>query len=457
MAEEIQKTTVDPEVQKWAPVFISIKTNLPLMKSVKEKAVTRLQQQHELVKTFAAAYDGAPNEECDKLVEAVTHTLTKAKEAYDWLEKKRTEITKPMDEAKAELMEYEKAVRTDKKTDNFYTAICRELASIQNKQISYKQEIERQAQKRKDVENYKVDLQAQMKKNLAALTIGYVKTTDTGSENFWKLATLENFAAKEAKFKGWTPALKVEDFQKAFQVQYDPSKLLFDDFSKQLSESKTPEDRKKVLDQRTAAAEAEFNALVLALKEEESYEKWSAIIVETITPTLNAWIGKIPQIKENLLALKNAADEEERKRLAAEQAAQAEADQKQRDEEFKALQEETNQAIDQEAQVSKTMNDFTAQATTQEIPDSGPTKKVYVMVDQQKVAKGIVTAIQKTIGHKEFVVFAKDKKGVTKVDDNGQPIFNEHIDYFLKFVAQHCPMELDGFELKEVAKLIIRK
>jgi hypothetical protein len=456
MADEIQK--VDAEVQKWVPVFSAIKTNLPVMKSVKEKAVARLLQQHEKIQKFAAAYDGAPSDECVALVESITKTLNATKDAYDFLLAKREQITKPMDEKKAELMEFEKSVRTDKKTDNYYTSICRELATIQNKQIAHKQEIERQAQRKLDVANYKVDLLAQMKKNLTSLTIQYVKTTDTGSEGFWKLATLENFAAKEEKFKIWKPSLKEEDFLKAFQVQYDPSKLLFDDFSKQLSECKSPEERKNVLEQRAAAAEGEFKALVETLKKEESYEKWQATIIEVITPTLNNWLGKIPQIKENLLALKNAADEEARKKLADEQAAQAEADKKQRDDEFAVLQKETEAEIALEADTAKTMNSFVAQGTVGEIPDSGPTKKVYVMSDKTKAVAGILTAMKRTISHKDFSVYARDKSKNTKIDpETNQPMLNEHLDFFLKFVAQHCPQELEGFELKDVAKLIIRK
>lgn len=459
MSEEIQKTPpVDPQVQKWVPVFQKIKQYVPLMVSVKEKAVAKLQQQHDVIKAFVATYDGAPSDKCDALQESINKSLNAAKQAYEYLEAKRTEITKPMDELKAELMDYEKSVRTDKKTDNYYTSICRELAAIQNKQIAYKQEAERQAQRKLDVENYKVDLQAQMKKNLTALTIDYVKTTDTGSANFWKLATLDNFSVKEARFKDWKPSLKVEDFEKCFQVLFDHQKMLFDDFSKQLSESKTPEERQKVLNQRTEAAKNEFKKLVDELKKEETYEKWQANIVEVITPTLNAWLGKIPQIKENLQAQKNASDEEERKRIADEQAAKDEEDQKQRATQLDELKKETEQAIESEADTQRTVNSFVAQGTTQEIPDSGPTKKVYVMSDKAKAAKGLMTAMSKTIMHKDFSVYARDKQKNTKIDtDTGQAQLNEHLDFFLKFVAQNCPQELEGFELKEVAKLIIRK
>lgn len=412
------------------PIVAKIKEYVPKFESIVTQAEERLKLRLDALETFLPTWDGAPNETLDELLKAAISTMGASKEAYEFIMPKRMEITGPLDDYKSQLMAYEKIVATDGKQDNIPTKIRLKINTIENKKLEYKRQQEEIARKKTERENYKVDLVTQMRKNLATMLIDFVKKTGDGFVTFWGKATLENFAANETKFMAWKGQLPKDVYNKAFEVPFDIQKI-------------SPE---------------EIIGLTQTTQKEETYEKWAALLSEAIDPIINEWRAKIPQIKANLEAVKNAADDAERKRIADAQFEQTKKEADERQKNLEMLAEQTNRQLDDEAVVDKQQNIFVEQLATQDLA-TGPTKKVYVLEDPKKLIKSLAYAMSIVLTHEKFPGFyALDKKKQPKIDtDTGKPLLNEHIAYFIDFCADYNPVKLEGFELVDKAKTIIRQ
>lgn len=404
---------------------------LPNMRDGSAKAVARLKQQYDAIVAKTNEYDGSDSPEIDQLVADVSETLSAAKNAYDLWNKWRVELTAPMDEFKKQAMEYEKAVAYDGKTDNYYTKIRQEIVKIENKKIAKKRVDEETARKKKELENYKVDLTTNVKRNFANLLITRITEVNKGSKDYFDASTLETFDERAETFKAMKPKLKQEHYDSCLLPVKNDTKL-------------TSEEKKELLEKIVV---------------EETYDKWNLAVSEAILPTINEWRAKIPMLKQQLVDLANAKSEEDRKKLEAEQAQKAADEQARKDAEIAQQTQAAQLQIDTQAQMDKMNNEFVEQATVQSLTDTAPVKYQYVLKDPKLMVKGLMNAIYHTLSSPKFKgIYKMDKSGKKVIDPaTGQPTLIPEIDYWFKFAAENCDVELEGMELVEIAKVTIKK
>lgn len=414
---------------KIEPIVEKIKQYLPAMESGSARAVARLQEQYDIISKAVKEYDGAPNEEIEALSSSVSSTLGRCKDAYELWNKQRMEITGPMDQFKKDLMEYEKSVSPNEK-DNLYAKNRAALVAIENKKLAYQKQKEDEARRKKELEDYKVDVATKVKKNLAQMLIDRVSQADSGSREFWKATTLENFDERAKVFTSGKLKLKQETYDLCFNVPVDYNKITTD----QLTE------------------------LITKLKSDETYEAWNNSVIEAITPTVNEWRAKIPSIKEELQAIANAKGEEAKAALIKKQQDEADADAERKRKELEDLSKSTATDIEAEADKDKMQNMFVEQVSTQALGTAN-TKRVYVVRDEKLLVKALCNAIYHTVSNDKFPgLYKTDRaKKVVINEETGKPFFRDEIQWWFDFAAANCDVALEGMDLIEVAKVLIRK
>lgn len=407
----------------------AIQTVLPKLEKIRDKVVAGTASRLEEIRNFNETYDGSPSDEAAELLDLANGTIVAAGKAYDVMKTDRVSITEKTDRIKSFLMDFERVANNDGKEKNNVTDIRNEIAAIKNKQLKYKENLEKEAQVKKEKENYKVDLVTKIRKNLASMLVDLVKKVDEYSADLWNKTTLETFESNKEKYMKWAPKLKDETYVNAFKVDFDKNKI----------------------------NKEEFDELVVNLQQEETAAKWSANLTESTTPIINKYRAKIDSVKEELIKIRDAKDEEAKKKLLEEKAEQEKKEREETAAQLNKVQAETEKAIDDQAEGEKMGNEFAAQVVTQGI-ETGPTKKVYVLKDPTKVLKGLQYAIAASMSHEKFDgIYKKDKAGAIVTDkETGKPQLIDPINWWLKFCAQYAQVNLEGFELKDVAKVIAR-
>lgn len=391
------------------PILAKIEEYVPKMIAGRDKALARMQKITVI--------------EDDDDLETVNEVLIRSKGAYETFESWRKEITGPLDELKQGLMQYEKDVKGE-------DARVRSLVQGYNQaKVDAKKKEEEEAAKRKQKEDHKVDIQTQVKKNLTKLFVETAEKTDQWSKKFFNETTLANFEARATQYKSIKPNLKQEFYDACFQVAYNP----------------------KLLDSM------EWNDLITATKKEEPYSKWMAMIVETITPILKQYRDAIPEFKAAKVALEEATGE---RKIAIEKAQKEEADrlQAQKDKMFAETQAKALTEIDDQAEISKVGNAFAEQGTVQQLDKTGPTKKILRFTDHKLMPKAFCNVIVQVLINKKFKgIYKADKDGVQKVDAAGNPEYIDGVSFWMDEFMKYCDVNIEGTEVKEVAKVIVRK
>lgn len=356
--------------------------------------------------------------------------LGRVKASYDKFSALRKSITEPIDKLKEELMVFEKRVSYDGKQDNHYTRIRKLIQGFDQAELNRKRKIEEEAEKRRKVEDSKIDIERQCKKNLAQMLIDRVVDTDEGSKKYFDAATLEDFDAKADQFRRFKPVLKQEIYNKCFEVLFDMSLFTQEDFTNHINSVKTI----------------------------EPYEKWRDAVIESIAPVLNDWMAKIPDLKQEKIALANAKDEEARQKLQEEQNRKSEEEQNRKSLEIQKLKDNANQQIDDQAEIDKTHNAFQQQGSVQDAGPKGPVKKVLVFTDDQMVPKALANIMYHCFLSPKFPgIYKLDKAKKPVENEFGDKELNEHISWFVEFFLKNCNAVVAGTKIKEQAKVIIRK
>lgn len=369
--------------------------------------------------------------ESDDDVEAVNGLLTKVKASYDKFSTLRKEITGPLDEIKEFLMQFEKRVAYDGKTANEYTRLRGLIQAYKQEQLEKKKAEEALAAKKREKEDYKVQLEAQIKKNLAQMVIDRVVELDEKSRKWFEQATVENFDEQAKKYSSFKPLLKEEHYDACFNVAYDRDKL----------------------------PEEEFTDWVKGhVKFIEDYEKWKNLVIEGTTAILNEWRAKIPDLKAEKVSVAQAKSEEEKIRLQAEVAKREQDEADRKKSEFAQLKADAVKQIDEETDINKMNNAFQQQAITQELGDTGPVKRFLRFTDDKQVGKPLFNVMYHCFLSPKF-------PGIYKLDKNKQRVKNEQgefeyiapVQWWLDFFITYCEAEVPGTHIKEVAKVIVRK
>ena len=402
---------------KLEPIVEQIKAFVPKVEAGRDKAVAAMSR------ITTISNDAELNEVNDLLV-AVRST-------YDGIYERRKQITEPIDQLKQQLMQYEKDIDANGKDTE--PARLRKLISDYNqKKIDERKRIEDEARKQKDTENAKVDLVARMKKNLADLVIERVRQVQDGSSSYFRETTIETFEDRMVQFKKFSsnPKLKRDQYENCFNVDYN----------------------------RNYINDESFKWLVTELQAEETYDKWNENVRKEIVPKLNDWIGRIPELKQQLL-------DKEKAKESAEKLAQIEAEQKRkrdeedrlRKEEIEKMQRTSDDNIQQAAQVDKLQNDFREQAITQQVEDVGPVKLILKFNDAKPV-KALSEMMYHCFSHPKFPeIQKKDKNKMPMVDEHGFPVYVDWVDSIVSFFVKYCDVNIGGVEIKEVPKVIVRK
>lgn len=406
-----------------------------------ETSLIKLEPILELIQTFVPAAEAKTNKamelmaaitaiEDDDDVEYVEQLLGKVKPIYDEYSALRKAITEQTDSLKENLMVYEKRVSYDGKQDNHYTRLRKLLIAYNQVKLEAKQKVEREAELRRQKEDYKVELETQIKKNLAQMVIDRVVEVNDGAKKHFDNATLENFDEEAKKFMGFKPLLKEERYNKCFDAAFDNTKL----------------------------NDEELKAFVEECKTREPFDKWRDFVVDGITPVINDWRAKIPSLKEEKILVANAKSEEDKKRIEAEQKKKADEEEARKTREFDKLKTEANNAIDNEAEVNKMGNAFQQQGTVQDLGVKGPVKLFVRFTDEKNVVKPLANIIYNCFLSPKFPgIYKLDKSKQPVVDEFNNKQYNEHIEWFLDFFVKNCDAKVPGVEIKEVAKVIIRK
>lgn len=312
------------------------------------------------------------------------------------------------------------------KRDNEYNRLRGLLTAFRQRELDKKKAIEAEAAKKRERENYLVDLKTSILKALNNLVTEKVKKAESGSAEYFAASNLETFDERAEQFKKMKPKLKPEDWENCFIVPAE------------------------------ARVTAEWLKDIMA---EESFDKWNAAVIEAATPIINEWRGKIPDLKQQLIERKKLADDKEalaKLELDQKRKEQQEAARRQAaiDEENKKRQTE----VDNQAGLDKMENSFVEQATLFNAGDAGPTKLALKFNDPTKALKAFTTILYHVFSHKDFKGIVKtDKKGSPVKDEEGNFVYIDQVQFFVNFFLQKCDADIEGTTVYEKAKIIIKK
>jgi hypothetical protein len=393
-----------------APLTEQIQTVVPKMTKGRDAAVKAAQEMTviETDEDRAAAAD---------LIVAVETTRDKIKSL-------REPITKETDKLKQLLMQYEKDVDTEG------VRLRGLVGKFDQLKVEAKKKAEEEARKIKEKENYKVELSTAIRTKLSEMIVQRVEQAHKGSKDFFDQCTLENFDARATQFKSIVPKLKPEFYEACF-VAPDHLRITAD----------------------------EFGELVTKIKAEEPYSKYNELVLDKILPIINEWKAKIPALKQALVDMANAKDEEAKKKLQAKKDEEDKKEEARKQAELQKLKNDQAQHIEQREQIEKMGNTLQEQAIVQEAEDVGPVKLIGRLSNEKPIqVKAICEMIYHCMMSPKFpgiVQLTKDKQ--PKLDEYGFPEYVDGVDYWLKFLLRHVDVKIEGVETKEVSKTIIRK
>jgi len=392
----------------------------PIVKQMQE-IVPRMQKGRE--KTLLATQ--AITSVDDESLAYVSATIIATENTGTAMQNLRKPITEEFDSLKKLLMQYEKDVNEE-------AVRLRSLVGAHNQvKLEEKRKEEAKAQKQKEKENHKVDITARIKKNLADLVITRVKEVHEGSKKFWDDTTLETWDAREKTFMSFKVTLKTEMYNKCFSVSYNNNLI----------------------------TKEEFEELLALIGIEENYIKWDAAVSDKIIPVINEWRGKIGEIKQNLIDLKNSENDAEAKKiLQEEQKRKAAEEEAAHQKELANMQKESDENINREAEIDKVQNDFREQAVTQQLGEVGAIKLIAKFKDD-KPLKPLTEIMYHCFMNDKFpnIIKVDSKTKQPKMDENGFPVYVDWVDSLLSFFLKNCDVNIQGLEVKEISKVIIRK
>lgn len=416
-------------------------TNLPApVQSMREQLPALLEKNLPLLQKRSlkadAALDLITTVDSDEEIEDAIAVLAAVRDVYNAQYEMRKEMTDITDSFKDIIMEYERPFNPDAKAKNKYNDKKKIIEAAQQRKHDRIQAEKAEAAKRKEMENHKVDLKTKMLENLNAMVAASIKRVDGGSKDFFAASTVETFDERAETYKKQKPKLKQADYDSCFQVTFNMDLIKPD----------------------------EVAILVTEVKVEQTYDIWNNAFVEAISPVINEWRAKIPDLKKQLLAVEELRKQDSQKadELKAQQEAEAKKQQEQRQAQLDQAVAEQNQKIQDDASVQKMSNSFAEQAVTQTAGDVGRTKLVMKFTDPKKAPTGFLKIIYECMAHPDFMSkfpgFQKrDSKNKLMVDDKNRPVYIEAVQWWIDFWIANCDSVIEGATLYEDAKVTVRK
>lgn len=416
MSETTETTIPQLRVENIAEIA---KRNQPDMERMSTQAKAAMQEVTEINEDFTVEY--------------VNGLLVNVRSAYDRVKAKRMEITKIIDEVKDNLMEYERPLSPDDKKSE-YMRLRDLLVADQQKKLEEKKRVEDEAAKKKARANALVEIGEAILKSLNDLLAQKAAATETISSEYFKKTTLENFDQRADAYKAMSPKLKKEEYETCFTSQL-------------------------LTRQASQFTSAEMEDILKTIMSQEPFEIWNDRLIEAATPTVNAWRAKIPELKQNLITLKNASDQSERERLLKEQQAKEAAEAERRRQDIEQLRVDQNTTITEQANLEKLNNAFVEQAVIQQADETGATQLVLKFTDPKLVVKALSVMIYHCFMSKEFPGIGKRDKAKKEIfDKQGRPEYIEPVQWWIDFFLKKCKdVHVDGTQVYEVPKVTVRK
>lgn len=411
-------------------------TTLPALVPMREQLPSLLEKNMPLMEKFKTRADAVLNELTkptnDEEMEDFISSLAAVRDVYNRnceLRKQMTEIT---DAFKDIVMEYERDL--DPKSDKSkYSQKKKLLEQYQQEKLEQRRKEEQEIAKKKEIENHKVDLRAKMLENLSQMVIASVKRVDSGSKDYFDTATVEDFDKKAEVYKTNKPKLKQQDYETCFNGM--PNKDLM--------------------------SQVDYGRFVVEVQQEETFEKWNAAFIEAISPIINEWRARIPDLKQQKLQLAEAKKkgDEEAQRLAEEQKKINDEQFQQRQQQLDQVAKEQQQHIQEGANLQKMSNEFQAQASAQQMDDVGGVKLVAKFDDPAKTPKAFMGVLYHVFSHADFPGIQKRDPKTKKlmVDDKNRPVYVDHVQWWLDWYVKNCNANVDGLKVYEDSKVVVRK
>jgi hypothetical protein len=341
----------------------------------------------------------------------------------------RMEMTKPLDQLKAILMEPEtkliaEGVRIKGLRDQYV-----------NEKLAKEKAEQARIQREKDISNEIARVKAAMKENIATGSVQRINALNASIRNHVAGMTLENWDQKEKQIKV-LPQLTASVYQSFFDsVSYDT----------------------KLIDATTRAA------IKTEVQKELPFEKVNADYVAEAEGVLKMWIDDLPKKKEALVAIAemektNAIAAASMKRLEIER---EEKEQKELQQRLQQQQDEKAAEIKREQDEERLRNEFQAQVSAQaSAPITGIRRDRVAVVNAtpDKVLKVFQDVLAACFSNPKFKGHIdRDKSGAMKIDPKtGVPVYAKWAQPLLDFISKEFDGNIDGIEFKEVAGTIAK-
>jgi hypothetical protein len=401
-------------------------TSLQLNTEELSGIIPKLKSSHDKAIAVTSAITEIPEGDEEKYQE-VENLCVRLKKTYDEvsypLYKKLADPFKGiLDQAREFIAPFD--YKSDK--NNEYNRLRGLLVAFKQKELDKKKAVEVAAAKKKEQDNKLVDLKTSILKALNNMVTEKIRKAESGSADYFAATKLDTFDKRAEDYMKWKPKLSQEDWEACFIVPTE------------------------------ARVEADW---INELMQAEPFDKWNELVISGATPIINAWRAKIPELKQQLIELKKVDDDKEaREKLELEQKRKAQAEALRRQQSIDDNAKKAFQEIDTKAGLDKMENSFVEQATVQQVSDAGPVKLALKFDDPKKALKAFTTILYHCFSHPDFKGIIKtDAKGIQKVDEEGNPIYIDQIQFFVNFFLQKCDADIEGTTVYEKAKIIIKK
>lgn len=414
--KELEAQLMPAVIEKQKSIAEMAKEALPMIKYRHDMAV--------------GAMDNWKKAENEEEYEQNNALLVRIKKTYDLMSDEEKPIMEAIDTLYEMFRQYKRPLDYSTKAKSRYNECRQDQEKYKQEELDRKNKEKAAAAERKRIEDEKVNLASRIRTNLNNLISEKIRKTSDWCSNFFKDATVATFPELEKKFTTVNPKLNNKDYDACFIITDAP------------------------LD------EAVVNEVIVNVLKEEPWEKWNKEMNDKVGPIMNEWRARMPDIKQQLIVRENASSEEEKKKIEAEQERRRQEEDRKRKAELAKMEELREQELEAQRQRDLLHNSFQEQATSQQIGDGGPTKKVMKFSDPKNAT---------SLSHVLYAVFSSPKfEGIEKRDKNKNVVFDsqgrpEYIDavqfWINKFlsIADQEKFKIQGAVYFEDAKVAVRK
>ncbi len=418
------------EITELAPNVVAQKITVAL-----EKATVNWPEMTKKSVACSAALSKVQSIESDEEDQAAEKLLVKSRATYVLINKMRAETTSEFDSIKSIMMEPEKKISIlPGEKDSGFNRVKALRDGWANKKLA-KQRAEAAEALRLENETLELTrLKGEFELTFFNNVADYLATMETNISTYFSKLVLTDADGKPKwdemiKKFSVTPAIKVETFEKWFELPFDKNKL----------------------------TQEKYDEFVDQIKAVFTYDAINGTYVEQAQPKIDAWKAKLPAKKielEEMEALKlkdakaaalllkkqQAAADKETKKITA----QAEAEKAEKAKEVQTAQR--NETLGAQFETLK--------VTQNQEEISGKIKRLPIINSPiENIVEVFSMALYHCFIHPDFEGYLKKDKATGEplpADENGMPQYAAWALPILKFVAEKTDVQIKGIEFKEI-------